>query len=327
MAVRFDSEQPAHQDLRNIVAERTTGIVFWVGAGLSKAAGLPLWGELREDLCMRLAKKIATQPSEDQAKLDPKRKAAQGHEDLWAAMGILKEALGDTDYRSAVRQIMKAGDDCEVPSLYRQLWSLQPRGIINLNIDRLATRAFGEVCQGKASVEFPGRETGDFLHVLKGAKPFIANLHGATDSYQSWVFTSDEIKRLLKNPRYIQFVRTCFSMFSIVFVGISADDQAAGGQLLHLSKQRVDSGQHFWITNRSGQETVDWADQAGSQSSATQTRTGLTAAFLTRWTILRPTFPMTTKHRQWNLASSQHLPISGTQIAYGDCDLRRFGKH
>ena len=37
------------------------------------------------------------------------------------------------------------------------LWKLRIGGILNLNLDRLATKAFGAVNGSKTLVEFPGR--------------------------------------------------------------------------------------------------------------------------------------------------------------------------
>ncbi len=45
----FDTTQSPYIALRDIIAERTNGVVFWAGSGLSAEAELPTWAELKYD--------------------------------------------------------------------------------------------------------------------------------------------------------------------------------------------------------------------------------------------------------------------------------------
>jgi len=68
--------------------------------------------------------------------------AAKNEDNLWVAFRILKEALGATTYRESVRDILEPASNRDVPTSYRHLWKLRLAGILNLNLDRLASRAF-----------------------------------------------------------------------------------------------------------------------------------------------------------------------------------------
>jgi len=50
---------------------------------------------------------------------------------------------------------------------------------------------------------------------------------------------------------------------TILFVGISVDDEAVGGHLEELKKITKDSGPHYWLTNRLDAATDDWAEGLG----------------------------------------------------------------
>ena len=62
----FNANQPSYESLRNIVAERTNGIIWWIGSGLSRPAGLPTWAALKAALRKAFQEKIRTFEVSDQ---------------------------------------------------------------------------------------------------------------------------------------------------------------------------------------------------------------------------------------------------------------------
>jgi hypothetical protein len=48
--VSFNTTQASYQALRSILVERTNPVVAWIGSGMSRPAGLPSWGGLRDTL-------------------------------------------------------------------------------------------------------------------------------------------------------------------------------------------------------------------------------------------------------------------------------------
>ena len=61
----FDKSQSSYVSLRSIIAERTNGVVFWVGSGLSAEAGLPTWDQLKAGLLEELYAKADQLNKED----------------------------------------------------------------------------------------------------------------------------------------------------------------------------------------------------------------------------------------------------------------------
>ena len=190
-------------------------------------------------------------------------KIAQEEKNYWVAFEILKNALGSTSYKAALREVLGAADKASVPKAYEVLWNLRIGGILNLNLDRLATRAYTSLNKDKQIVEFSGKDCGNFIHMFKSTLPFIANLHGHSADASTWVLTSPELRGLSASQGYRTFINTCISSRTILFLGISAQDTAVGGHLERLAKQNIDTGQHFWVTHRSDEAQEKWAESVG----------------------------------------------------------------
>lgn len=262
----FNENQPAYQRLRKLYAERRKDVAFWVGAGLSQPAGLPTWPQLRQILASQAFETLVTL-KEDEARLrEAELNRIYGTDNLWDAFGIIKGVLGDTMFKAGLREIFEAADNIEPPELYKEIWSLDGvSSLITLNVDGFANRAHRRVRPAEDIAVFSGREAADYVHLVNRRKPFIANLHGIHQSSKSWVFTRSDLKSLLKDNGYVSFAQFIFNDLAIVFMGISADDVAAGGFLEQLTVSGIDLGQHFWITDRRDAATDRWANKAGVQ--------------------------------------------------------------
>ena len=260
----FDTEQASYLDFRNILAERSDAVVAWIGAGLSIPAGLPSWRGLRQALVGTLEQlsKHVLDPSE-QAELVHCAKSATAETDLWSAFALLRSKLGAEEYRSTVKKALSVSETVKIPEAYRYLWRLRIAGVLNLNLDRLAQKAFTEVHAQRDLVSFTGLRANDYIHILRSQNPWLAYLHGELDDASSWVFTSSELRTLFKSNGYQLLISTCFAARTVIFVGMSADDIAAGGHLESLTTSGIDLGGHFWITHRNDATTRDWAAKAG----------------------------------------------------------------
>jgi serine/threonine protein kinase len=261
----FNSKQPAYESLRNIVAERTNGVVFWIGSGLSRPAGVPTWPELKASLCQGFENKIATLDIREQQDRRDLLTNIRNEVNPWIAFKMLQEALGETTYTSSIRTLLSAADKKDVPQTHAKLWRLQPAGVISLNLDRLIARSHAECSPGSPLNEMVGKRIHTSLHFLKSPKPFVAYMHGQLEDKETWVFTYDEMSRLVRQHGYKDFLVSCLASRTVVFVGISADDVAAGGHLARLSEKKIDTGHHFWITSRRDAATDRWAESAGIQ--------------------------------------------------------------
>jgi serine/threonine protein kinase len=263
----FDFSQPAYENFRSLAAERTSAIVAWVGSGLSAPAGLPTWPGLRRRLFDAAEKKVNSfDPDEDINQLQRFKRLmehAESEPNHWIAFELFKKVLGMTSYRESIRSALNPAVTGEIPDGYMNLWKLRLSGLINLNLDRLATRAYTGSRPGKALQEFSGCETANWLHALKTTHPFIVNMHGILDDASSWVITKSELQSLFNTPAYDEFIVSCLSTRTILFLGIGVDDVAVGGHLERMARNSVDIGTHYWLTDRRDITTDRWAEKVG----------------------------------------------------------------
>lgn len=253
----------AYIRLRDIVAERTNPIVFWIGAGLSRPSGLPSWRDLRDALRKAALARANALEAEEKREVRELVTSADAQKDLWIAFDILKKAVGPTTYRNVIRDKLSAMPRCEIPADYKRLWQLPVKGAITLNLDSFVLQSYSEVRSGERVVPFTGIEAGTYTHVLKQAAPFIVNLHGRIDNESSWILTESELRKLLRNKGYTEFIRTVLCAFTVVFVGITADDKAVAAHFNWLSNKGIDFGDHYWLTDRTDTAADTWAEKAG----------------------------------------------------------------
>jgi len=260
----FDFSQDAYISLRNLISERTGSIVAWVGSGLSIPAGLPNWNSLRKRLTDVLENKAKTYSEIERKKTASKIANIKAQKNNWIAFEMLLSEVGATTYRETIKEELRPALTADIPKLYANLWEIKIRGLLNLNLDGLATRAFREASTKKKQLaEFVGTNAPNMMHVLRSPHPFIANLHGVADDASTWVLTHRDLKAIRENLGYVQFINTCAISNTFLFLGISADDQAVGGYLETITKSGISCGPHYWITNRCDVSTDQWAECNG----------------------------------------------------------------
>lgn len=260
-------DQTPYHDLRALMAERSGRLVAWAGAGLSVPAGVPSWAGLRHHLSEELQRKGQSLDRQGQELASRQLHSARTAESPWDAFAALRLGLGETSYQATIRKSLKVAHTAQPPPAYELIWRLPISGFINLNLDRLATRAFASVYGGaKAYSEFSSRDVGAHTHILANPHTqFIYNAHGIDDDVTSWVFTRRELNTLFSEHTYQNFIHSILSTTTVVFVGISADDRAAGGHLERLKQAGIDTAIHYWITDRTDKATDQWAEQRNIQ--------------------------------------------------------------
>lgn len=260
----FDKTQSSYTSLRSIIAERTNGVVFWVGSGLSAEAGLPTWEQLKAELLDALYAKADQLNKEDGAKLRIAARGVSNQSNNWIAFDRLSNSLGRTTWRETVRRILDPSVSAPAPQIYGKIWRLNPHGVLSLNLDKLVARSYSESSDNKTLMtEFAGIQIADYAHVLKSPHPFICNLHGSVDNVSSWILTRTELRKRLESPAYTDFIKACLMAKTVVFAGISADDEAVGGFIEQLAGLGVDFGAHYWVTNQRDAHTDSWAEGMG----------------------------------------------------------------
>ena len=169
---------PAVSSLRK--AYREGDLVLMVGAGISRAAGLPTWSELVQ----RLRADAAARPGGNAELEEVDELVAQGK--LVAAISILARRLGPATFHRSVQQQL----DCEsrpVPAVAEAIAALAPglRYVLTTNLDRILERALG--WEGVVAAD------GDFAHDGN----IVLKLHGTRRRPGTWVMTQEDYDRAM----------------------------------------------------------------------------------------------------------------------------------
>ena len=271
----FDSAQDSYVALKRVMTERTSPVIAWIGAGLSAPAGLPSWSALLDDLITVVRRKHATMT------VDPKLKGLEARiqeerrlNNFWLAFQLVEDVLGPTTYQSEIRQRLDAASHATIPPAYPTMWRAGIQGVVTFNLDQFASRSFSLVFPGRAVDIFVGDQSRHMLGVLQRPRPFIGNVHGIIDNAASWIFSHDKLSVLLKDAGYLQFVNTCLTARTVLFLGATADDIAVRTHLDIVKRLGATGIAHYWITARTDEATDNWAEQHQIRAIRYQNTTG-----------------------------------------------------
>jgi len=170
----FNNKQPAYESFRSIASEGTSSLVIWIGAGLSKGAGLPSWEGLRDALISSWNEKIQSFEESDRALQLKKLENAEKSNNMWLSFQMIEEGLGHTTFRDVIREQLAEAPRANIPEVYLRLWNMRLKGILNLNLDRLATRSYADRHSSHLPHEFHGFEIQNVFHITAVPLTFTA---------------------------------------------------------------------------------------------------------------------------------------------------------
>lgn len=262
--LKFSNPNFIYRDLLDAWKSRVRPVVIWAGAGLSAPAKLPNWEALQKAL-VEEAENYTNSLSPDQAKEKQSfLKSIKSIDNPWIVFEKLELILGKTNFEASIRRNLNHALKCQVPKIYTELWKLGVNGIITLNIDRLASRAYSEAQTKNSLIERNGFDCKALISAINSAnnERFIANLHGAFEDPNTWVFTESKRKALFHDERYKEFVRDTLKYCTVIFLGVSAHDIAIADHLNRITHDGL--GTHcYWITNETGHTPLDIIEKSG----------------------------------------------------------------
>lgn len=260
----FDKTQTAFEDLKKIVAEGTSPVYLWIGAGLSRHAGLPMWNELKTRLIEKARNFVKQQILEnDQEHKYALLTVAEKSDDCWSAFDRIYEAIGDVEYSSAMVSEFQMASMCKIPNVYKTLLGIRGvKGVVTTNIDKLVSRTFAEEFSNQPII-FDGFDCSDYIYTLAGGNKFVLNLHGVYEKRSSWVMRRSELSRLQNDSGYNTFLSSLFTEKVVVFVGVNPSDEAVLTHLDRVRNRNVIKGSTpiFWITERKDAQAIEFCNK------------------------------------------------------------------
>jgi hypothetical protein len=190
-----------------------------VGAGASKGAGLPLWGEL---LTKMIDSAVAHKVINAEREAEYRTLAKRTDKFLMVASGLKDDLRGHFD--QFIEETFIAPKPTPTP-LHEALVSLDKlQFVLTTNYDTLLERAFRKRDDDVSVCSFT--DAGEVQRRLSRREFFILKAHGdATKLGNQIVLTDVDYRNLLYGQRaYQSLLSAMFTMFTVVFVGASMAD-------------------------------------------------------------------------------------------------------
>jgi hypothetical protein len=187
-------------------------VVFWIGAGASRWAGLPSWHDSAARMRRAFAKRVPDFPVD----LATSQISSDAYPDFFQLCrdvdrklfnAILHEQLGSPVVGTLYTKFIE------------RLRNIAPIQIVTTNIDLCLEQQLGPIdVIEKADLERCDRS-------IVAGSPFIAKLHGSISSIESTVFTTEDYQQLIQARNYIPAIRSVFNTSSVIFLGYGLQDE------------------------------------------------------------------------------------------------------
>jgi len=185
-------------------------VVPFVGAGLSRIAGLPDWSALLRAL-------VAAAPIDavngERAHL---LNAAIDNGDFDVAAHSLQLALGMELY--PMLQTILTPKVTDIPTIHRQLASVTWPAVITTNFDGLIPTAF----EDRQVLTWKDNEA--IGHVLRSGLPHVMMAHGTLTDPSTIVLSPQAYRESLHDPAVSHYMQVVLSQYSLLFLGYSLSD-------------------------------------------------------------------------------------------------------
>jgi hypothetical protein len=205
-------------DLIEAFKEEKGGL--FIGAGMSRAVGLPSWKEMLNDL-VELARNVSYKPNREF--IDSCVELLDDPSKFLIVAQELKDFLQDS-FRKYI--IQKFSDNCPPPSKsHLKLMEYPYKFIITTNYDTLLENAYVTI-HTKQAKAYTFKDSPDIAYDLWNGRPFILKAHGdANKTQQGIILTEMDYRQILFQEKgYQSILQTLFTTKTILFIGASLSD-------------------------------------------------------------------------------------------------------
>lgn len=188
--------------------------VLFVGAGASRAAGMPSWAELTEAMKGRI---LATARSTEE------RQNLEGFlssNDAPAAAQLMRDQLGPYEYHQFLVEFLRR--PARLAPVHQAFKRLPARVVITTNYDKLLERTFRGPDDTDPLVLFTPAQLGSIQEMQQLT---VVKMHGDIDHPETIVLTSDDYRGYFDRRKGLRnFVEHQFGFRTVLFVGFSLKD-------------------------------------------------------------------------------------------------------
>jgi len=222
--------------LCDTLRESNKPLVFWLGAGVSKWCGYPLWDELADKLHSCFLK---YEPSYDTQKAITFLKSKQ-YPDFFD----LCKTHNKKKYFSFLAKEFSPKKTTPVYERFVNILNeLKPIHIITTNVDEKLEASLKKIRTVQSTdIEY-------CLNSIINQESFICKIHGSISSINSMVFTSGDYVNLISDSNYITLLKYIFLSTNVVFIGYGLGDEYILKSLLNAEELKpiFGDGPHFAV--------------------------------------------------------------------------------
>jgi len=223
--------------LRDLVAEGSRPLVFWVGAGSSRWCGYPPWDALAGQFHSLFSRSESRYDKSVGADL-----LAKG--DLPGVFSVSRKANSALYNQSLVSAFSPRASTPVYDNFLHHLSSFKPLHILTTNVDEALEQHISSAAIVQRS---------DFqrcISLIQEKKSFVCKLHGSISSVEQTVFATEDYSNLESDPAYLPLLKHLFAETTVVFVGYGLKDEYVLTTLSALEPQSkiFGAGPHFFVT-------------------------------------------------------------------------------
>jgi hypothetical protein len=191
--------------------------IVFVGAGLSRGAGLPGWSDLINKLKDKAVDRNVLNITDIQ-ELD--KIINQG--DLLTAAQVLQDKLGRRYFCGFMRRVfLKPG--ITPTDVHKQLKTIPFRAAVTTNFDNLLEQLYKDDSPNFGALTH--KNVAELARAKRSADFFLFHLHGLASRCDSIVLSENDYRLLIhREPVYRDFVKFVLSTHTILFLGFSLND-------------------------------------------------------------------------------------------------------
>ena len=260
----IDFSQDNLRDLKERTEDGYAPVPF-IGAGISKAIGLPLWSDL---LLSLVGLEHGQEPSVTQnlqVDLDVAKAVVTrlNNSDYLGAAELAKAALGEAAFFRRVRSALRIRSNICGPAKLLPKWPSTL--IVTTNYDFVIEEAFREDGIPLRSEQvIVGADVASLANAAN-QKKCLLKIHGTLDRCDTWVCTRSDYERYYgRNPAFVQIVSALFLQKTFLFLGYGLEE----GDIIFLLKhqQRLfhgNAGPHYAILPWNRRDALSELNQLG----------------------------------------------------------------
>lgn len=200
--------------------QENNNLAGFLGAGVSKQAGLPLWKELMTEMDKEAQQYSRRPPLVRMSVL-------RTSDLLWQAEFFRLELESRAKYASFLQRIFGVGLT-QGQGIFANLVRLRFRHFLTTNYDTLLEQAMEREGIGFSRFDWTDREQcRDFFlkYLLHQSPRSVVHLHGRVDQPSSMILSHrDYVARYVATSEYVDKLSVLFATLRLVFIGFSLDD-------------------------------------------------------------------------------------------------------